>query len=187
LRTGRTRGEVVAGQQDSFFAAAAADPAGAARRWDEARRRREQSYLAETRSGEEQRDEADLAGGGYEHVALDLIQALRTGRSARLILDVPNGTSLPQLPPDVVVELPCTVDAAGVRADPVTPLDLHQLGLVASVRAAERAVIEAVTSGSRLAALRAFAIHPLVGSPRIAVELLTDVLDSSPELAARLS
>jgi len=99
---------------------------------------------------------------------------------------VPNGDALLQLPPDVVVELPCTVDVAGVRADPVAPLDLHQLGLVASVRAAERAVITAITSGSRTAALRAFAIHPLVGSPRIAAELLTDLLDSSPDLAARL-
>ena len=99
---------------------------------------------------------------------------------------MPNGTALPQLPPDVVVEVPCTVDAAGIRADPVEPLDLHQLGLIGSVRAAERAVIDAITSGSRTAALRAFAIHPLVGSPRIAAELLADVLGASPDLASRL-
>ncbi len=186
LRTVHTRGEVVAGQQEAFFATAATDFAGAARLWDDARLRRERTYLEETRSSTEQRDDADLAGGGYEHVALDLITALRTGSAARLILDVPNGTALPQLPPDVVVEVPCTVDAAGIRADPVEPLDLHQLGLIGSVRAAERAVIDAITSGSRTAALRAFAIHPLVGSPRIAAELLADVLGASPDLASRL-
>ena len=186
LRTAATRGEVVAGQQDAFFAAASEDPAGAARWWEDARLRREQSYLAETRGSAEPRDEADLSGGGYEHVALDLIQALHTGSATRLILDVPNGVALPQLPPDMVVELPCTVDAAGFRADPVGPLDLHQLGLIASVRAAERAVIDAIRTGSRTVALRAFAIHPLVGSPRIATELLADVLGSTPDLAARL-
>ena len=49
LRTVRTRGEVVAGQQDAFFAAAATDFAGAARLWDDARLRRERTYLEETR------------------------------------------------------------------------------------------------------------------------------------------
>jgi 6-phospho-beta-glucosidase len=40
----------------------------------------------------------------------------------------------------------------------------HQLGLVAQVKEAEQAVIEAARTRSRRAALRAFGLHPLVRS-----------------------
>ncbi len=43
---------------------------GAYALWDAARRSREEGYLAEARASGEQRDEDDLAGGGYERVAL---------------------------------------------------------------------------------------------------------------------
>jgi 6-phospho-beta-glucosidase len=68
----------------------------------------------------------------------------------------------------------------------VVALDLHQLGLIASVRASEQAVIAAVTQRSREQALRAFTIHPLVGSPTIARQLLDGVLADDPALAELL-
>ena len=67
---------------------------------------------------------------------------------------------------------------------PVAPLDLHQLGLIASVRASERAVIAAVLTGSREQALRAFVIHPLIGSPVIAERLVAGLITEEPTLAA---
>ncbi len=183
-----TRGEFLATEQTDFFAAAAAaaDPAAARDLWVQTLRRREESYLAETRSADESRDEADLVGGGYEHVALDLIAALHGAETSDLILNVPNAATLPGLPADLVIEVRCRVDPGGATPLPVAPLTLHQLGLVASVRAAERAVIDAVVLGSRWEALRAFAIHPLVGSSRVAAELLDDLLAGDPELAALL-
>ena len=51
--------------------------------WDAARRSREEGYLAEARPSGEQRDEDDLAGGGYERVALGVMRALSGGRRAR--------------------------------------------------------------------------------------------------------
>ena len=182
LASGRSRGEVVAQDQDVFYTAAAADPGSAKELWRHTRQRREESYLAETRSAAEQRDAADLVGGGYEHVALDLIEALLTGRRTELIVNAPNGSALPQLPADVVIEVPCVIDGHGARPLPVAHLDLHQLGLLGSVRASERAVIAAVFSRSRELALRAFVIHPLVGSPVIAEQILTSLLSDDPEL-----
>src|SRR6478752_306749 len=75
LQHGRTRGEVVAQDQAAFYADAALYPQAAAELWTATRRRREESYLAETRSPTERRDEADLAGG-YEEVALDVMDAV---------------------------------------------------------------------------------------------------------------
>jgi 6-phospho-beta-glucosidase len=186
LATGPTRGEFLLAEQQEFYAAAAARPAQAAARWEAARRRREQSYLAEARAGQQPRDEQDLAGGGYEEVALDLMRALSGGPASQLIVNVANGATLPGLPPDLVVEVPCQVDQDGARPLPAAPLDLHQLGLVASVRASERAAIEAVRTGSRHAALRAFALSPLVTSTRIAQRLLDDLLAADPALARLL-
>ena len=54
------------------------------RLWDAARRSREEGYLAEARTHGEQRDESDLAGGGYERVALSVMRAL-SGRRDRPI------------------------------------------------------------------------------------------------------
>ena len=167
LAAGPTRGEVVLREQEEFYAAAAARPAEAAARWEATRRRREESYLAE-RDREQARDEHDLAGGGYEQVALDLMQALSGGPAGRLIVNVANGATLPQLPPDLVIEVPCRVDAGGAHPLPVAPLDLHQLGLIASVRASRagrhRGGQHRLVPG-RAAGVRA--VHPLVGSPRI--------------------
>ena len=178
----RTRGEVVATDQAAFYAAADATPGAAAQLWSQTHRRREESYLAETREADQQRDEADLAGGGYEHVALDVIEAVLTNRPARLIVNAPNGSAVPQLPPDLVLEVPCLIDATGARPLPIAPLELHQLGLISAVRASERAVIAAVTQQSRLEALRAFIIHPLIGSPLIARTLLDGLLADEPAL-----
>jgi 6-phospho-beta-glucosidase len=187
LTDGPTRGEVVAADQDAFYAAAGAEPPGAGALWTATRRRREESYLAETRSAGEQRDEADLAGGGYEVVALDVIEALLGGPPAQLIVNARNGGVIPQLPADLVVEVPCVIDAGGATPLPVAPLDLHQLGLIASVRASEQAVIDAVLQGSMAQARRAYLIHPLVGSPRIAEQLLAGVVADDPELRSMLT
>jgi 6-phospho-beta-glucosidase len=186
LEHGPTRGEVVAADQDAFYAAASQRPEIAADLWRQTRQRREESYLAETRPENEHRDEADLTGGGYEHVALDVIEALVTGRTAELIVNVRNGPTLPQLPPDMVLELPSVIDGHGAHPLPTAPLDLHQLGMIATVRASERAVLAAVLQRSRAQALRAFVIHPLVGSPVIARQLLAELLAQEPALAELL-
>ena len=101
-------------------------------------------------------------------------------------MNAPNGSTVPQLPADLVLEVPCAIDERGARPLPVAPLELHQLGLIAAVRASERAVIAAVIERSRREALRAFAIHPLIGSPVIAGRLLDDLLIDEPALQALL-
>jgi alpha-galactosidase/6-phospho-beta-glucosidase family protein len=76
-----------------------------------------------------------------------------------LILNVRNAIGLSGLDSEAVVEVPCFVDGNGARPLSLAPLDDHQAGLVASVKAAERATIAAAVSGSRRSAL-----HPLVDS-----------------------
>ncbi|WP_328646256.1 6-phospho-beta-glucosidase [Amycolatopsis sp. NBC_00348] len=168
-----SRGAFLLEQQKPFYAA----PSLAS--WDRTRLEREETYMAETRDGERE----DLEGGGYEKVALALMRALAGGERATLILNVRNGSALPGVPADAVVEVPCVVDAEGARPVGAGPLPDHALGLVTAVKAVERATIDAATTGSREAALRAFALHPLVDSVSVARRLLDGYVAAHPELA----
>jgi 6-phospho-beta-glucosidase len=162
---GRTRAEHVRAEQQRFFAAAAADPGRAAALWAEANDERNRSYFAELRSGE--RDAADVVAGGYEAIAIGLAAALTAGTGAapaRLILNVRNGGTVPALAPDAVIETVCRVDSDGVVPLTAVPPSDHELGLMSTVKSCEQAIASAALTGSAADALRAFALHPLVGS-----------------------
>jgi 6-phospho-beta-glucosidase len=180
----QTRGEFLLGQQSDFYAAVGAAPDQALALWRQARENRDATYMQESREQGEGRDADDIAGGGYEGVALALMAALARGERTALILNVRNGSALPELPADAVVEVPCTVDGAGVRPLPVTPLTGHPAGLVQQVKAVERLTIRAALEGSPRLARQAFALHPLVDSVTVADQLLAGYRTRLPELDA---
>ena len=178
----RTRGEFLLGQQHRCYAEIAAhDPLDA---WLSAWREREATYMAENRelagAGEREHDESRPAG--YEGVALAVMRALAHDEPATLILNVRNRGTLDVLDDDAVVEVPCTVDGDGAAAQRIGPLPAHGVELVRAVKATERWVLEAATSGSRTAAVRAMAAHPLVG-PEAAAGLIDAYRAEFGELA----
>lgn len=179
-----TRGEFLLEQQSAFAAAVAAAPDAALATWRRFRDEREATYMAETRAADEARDEADLAGGGYEGVALALMAAIARGEPSTMILNVRAGHLVPGLAPDAVVEVPCTVSAAGVAPASVTPLDGAMLGLVQQMKAVEQLTIRAATERSATVAVAAFAEHPLVDSVTVARQLLAGYRDRIPAVDA---
>ena len=187
LEAPQTRGEFLLGQQSAFYDAVTRHPERAATEWSRVREQRDATYMREARAEGEERDEADVAGGGYEGVALAIMAAIGRGEASTMILNIRNGSAVPGLPEDAVVEIPCTVDRQGPRAATLPPAQGHQLGTMQQVKAVERAVIEAATTGSADAALRAFALHPLVDSVSTARRLLAGYRAASPEVDALLS
>jgi 6-phospho-beta-glucosidase len=177
-----TRGEFLLGQQTSFYAAVEDSPAGAWQEWDRVRRERNATYMQENRAEGQSRDESDVEGGGYEGVALALMGAIARDDPATLILNVANSGTLPGLPVDAVVEVPCRVTGAGPRPLPVTPLIGASLGLVQQVKAVEELAIRAAQEGSDRAAVEAFALHPLVDSVTVARQLLAGYRARIPSL-----
>ncbi|MDH2424240.1 6-phospho-beta-glucosidase [Sphaerisporangium sp. TRM90804] len=184
----QTRGEALQRQQERFYADVLADPGFALEKWRRTREERDASYMAETRDTAQagERERADLDAGGYEGVALALMGALGRGATATMILNVRNGSAVPGLPPEAVVEVPCAVDAGGVRPLATRPLPGLFLGLVQQVKAVEQLTIEAAVTGSASTALQAFATHPLVDSVTAARLLLDGYRSRVPELAATL-
>ncbi|QFZ17510.1 6-phospho-beta-glucosidase [Saccharothrix syringae] len=164
---GADRGAFLLAQQQRFYDGAVD--------WETTRLEREATYMAHDREGE--RD--SLEGGGYEHVAMALMRAIHADEKTTLILNVRNNGTLSTLDDDAVVEVPCEVDATGARPLPVSQLPDHAAGLVTSVKAVDRLVLE----GTRAAALKAFALHPLVDSVATARSLLDAYARQHPGLA----
>ncbi len=178
-----TRGEFLRDQQDAFYAAVAADPGSALATWRRVREERDATYMQESREADEGRDPEDVAGGGYEGVALALMQAVSRGEPRTMILGVRNSGTVACLPDDAVVEVPCRVDAVGPHPLPVAPVDGHMLGLMQQVKAVERLIIEASVTRSAATAVKAFALHPLVDSVSTARALVDGYRRAHPELA----
>ncbi|MCE4944007.1 6-phospho-beta-glucosidase [Streptomyces albulus] len=174
--TAQTRGEFLDRQQGGFFdrATTAGSPDAVYALWERTRLEREQTYMAHSReaTGGWQRDSDDLEGGGYDRVALALMHAIAGDSGRRLILNVRNGTTVPQLAPDAIVETVCEVTAKGARPLPCAPLREDQLGLMLQIKAVERATVAAALFKDRDAALRALALHPLVDSAAVAARIL---------------
>ncbi|WP_457963090.1 6-phospho-beta-glucosidase [Arthrobacter sp. D1-29] len=196
----QTRGQSIHDQQSELYPRLAAAGSDAYRLWDDARRSREEGYLAEARTHGEQRDEDDLAGGGYERVALAVMRALAGGPpaadQAQLILNTrnslppgPEGTgpaapepAIPGLPADAVVEVPCTITPDGAVPLPQSAPPEEQLALLRRVKEVERLTVRAATDGDRAAAVEAFARHPLVDSPARGAALLAGYEREFPAL-----
>ncbi|WP_037773657.1 6-phospho-beta-glucosidase [Streptomyces sclerotialus] len=179
------RGAFLDRQQGGFFEAAAGRPEDAYALWERTRLEREETYMAESREagGGWQRDSCDLEGGGYDRVALALMHAIANDRRARLILNVRNGTTVPALAPEAIIETVCEVGAGGAEPLPCAPLREDQLGLMLQLKAVERATVEAAVFKDREAALRALALHPLVDSPAVASRVLERATSEAAGLA----
>lgn len=180
----QTRGAFLREQQAGFYTRMRDPAAPPLSTWDRTRAEREATYMSENReaAGAGEREESDLESGGYEQVALALMRAVARNERTSLILNVRNRTTLSVLDADAVIEVPCLVDANGARPVAVDPLPYHAVGLVTAVKAVERAVLDAADTGSRAAAVMAFALHPLVDSVTVARRLVDGYTKAHPGL-----
>lgn len=180
--TGPGRAAALLGQQEMFYSAASE---ASHELWTAALHAREESYFADNRRamGAGPRAGEDLGGDGYTGIAMAVMRAIVRNEPGRLIVNVRNRGAIPGIATESVVEVPCIVDGRGARPLSTGPLSEHQAGLIHAVKACEAETITAARTGSRRAALRAFAGHPLVDSITVARRLLDAYLESVPGLA----
>jgi 6-phospho-beta-glucosidase len=115
------------------------------------------------------------AASGYHRIALDVMTALTGARPATIVVNTRNAGAVPDLPADDVVETACRIAANSIVPQPVEPLPDAVLGLVQSIKAYERAAIEAATTDSPLSARKALLIHPAIGEWEPTEALLHDL------------
>jgi 6-phospho-beta-glucosidase len=180
---------VLQASQTRFYTGAGEEPAEALRRWRMAANERNRTYMAETREeapAEAAAEDDRPPMGGYEGVAMSVIEAIEGVRPQVMILDVANRGALPFAGPDAVVEVPCAVTGAGARPLASTEPVGWARGLMETVKEVEQLTIRASRERSRALAVEAIALHPVVPSVGAAEAILDDYLERLPELAAAL-
>ncbi len=125
--------------------------------------------------------------GGYEGLALRVIDGLSGRRPGEVIVNMRNGGTLGFLDPDDIVEVPARVDAQGLTTLDGAELPRSARALVEAVKEYERGVVTAAMSGDAGLAAVALGQHPLVPGITAARELLADYIDLHGEHLAYLS
>ena len=118
-------------------------------------------------------------GAFYSEAAAQLVASLHAGTGDVQVVDVRNDGALPDLPADVVVEVPARVDRSGAHPLPLAPLAPEMRGLVAHALGYEELAIEAARSGDRRTALRALMANPLVPDYATASDMLPALLEAN--------
>ncbi len=86
-----------------------------------------------------------------------------------------NQGAIPNLPPDLAVEVPVTADAAGIHPVSLGPLPKGIADLLAMQANVQRLAVEAAVYASKELALQALLIDPVVNSSTAAVKILDEL------------
>ncbi|MGN6795378.1 MAG: hypothetical protein ACTHJW_23560 [Streptosporangiaceae bacterium] len=125
--------------------------------------------------------------GGYEGLAMRVIDGLAGRQSGDVIVNMRNDGALDFLEPDDVVEVPARVDSDGLTQLPAANLPGSCRSLVLAVKEYERGIVEAATTGDAGLAAVALAQHPLVPGITAARELMAEYIDLHGEHLAYLA
>jgi len=122
--------------------------------------------------------------GGYEGVALQVIDGLTARSPGEVIVNTRNGASLGFLDPDDVVEVPALVHGGGVSPLAVGQLPRSAVGLITQTKQYERELVDAAVTGDAGLAALALAVHPLVPGVTVAREMISEYRERhGPHLA----
>jgi len=121
---------------------------------------------------------ASKGGAQYYLPVLHVIDSMIYDRGELVIVDVRNGSALPDLPPEGCVEIPARISNQAVEPIPLGPLPLCVRGLVQAVKAYEELTIQAAMNLDRGAAMAALMVHPLVGTYPKTREFLNRALEN---------
>jgi 6-phospho-beta-glucosidase len=103
------------------------------------------------------------AATGYHRIAIDVMAALCGQEPKRIVVNTENCGSIAEVDAGDVVEVPCIIEADTITPEQCGTLPEAVRGLVLSVKAYERAAIEAALSGSMLTARKAMLLYPAIG------------------------
>ena len=136
--------------------------------------------------GTEFESEAGQLDAHGEYI-VNLALALAYGTGDDFVLMTVNDGIIPNLSPEMVVEVPCRVGADGVRPYRQAPTPVFQKGLMENQHAYERLTVEACLEGSYVKALQALTLNRCVNDLPTARALLDDYREANkgwwPELS----
>jgi 6-phospho-beta-glucosidase len=120
---------------------------------------------------------------GYHRIAVDVMRGLTSEQPNQVVVNVQNRGTIKGLNADDVVEVLCDISKAGPVPRAVGDLPESVRGLVLSVKAYERTLIEAALRHSQSLAALALLEYPIVGDWELAKETLDALRDSDASLS----
>lgn len=170
LKQGSTRGEEIARMNETLMGVLArSDDAAALQAYVDYLNARSGSYMKIEGEGSTEFD-AELmeldpfrAASGYHRIALDVMTALVGDEDRRVIVNVRNGSTIPEIEQNDTVEALSVIRNGRIAPLPVGPLPESVRGLVLAVKAYERVAIEAAISGSERDVRKAMLLYPSIG------------------------
>ena len=147
----------------------------------QAERELREIYLSEGYNEQAQKILADKGGAQYYLPVLQAVDSIVHDRGDIVVVDTKNGSSMPDLPGNVCVEVPARLYRDRVEPLHVGLMPLSVRGLVQTVKAYEELTIEAAITGSQKTAIAALMANPLVGTYPKARKFLNRVLENEFE------
>ena len=115
-------------------------------------------------------------GAFYSDAACETIASIYGDSKTHIVLTTRNNGALPDLPPEVAVEVSTYVGASGAQPIAFGPLHPAQRGWLQVMKNMELCVEEAAVTGDYGMALQAFTLNPLVRSGKKAKRVLDELL-----------
>ena len=112
--------------------------------------------------------------GSYAAVALDFIRAKELNKKVHMVMSIPNNGAISFLKDNDVCELSCIVDKNGVHTHKVNHIPAMQKNLILTVKQYENLTVEAIMEKSKIKAVQALMMHPLVCSYTLAEKLVEE-------------
>lgn len=117
-------------------------------------------------------------GAYYSDAACRLIHSIYTDKRDVQPVNTMNNGAIAGIPYDSAVEVSCVITKDGPKPIAVGELPIPIRGLIQTIKSFERVTIEAAITGDYNTALLAMTINPLVGSDKIAKQILDEMLEA---------
>ncbi|MBY0099173.1 6-phospho-beta-glucosidase [Mesobacillus maritimus] len=120
-------------------------------------------------------------GAYYSDAACNLISSIYNDKRDIQPVNIRNNGAISSIEDDSAVELNCIITKEGPKPIAVGDLPVAVRGLVQQIKSFERVAAEAAVTGDVNKAVLALAINPLVGSDKLAKEIVTEMLEAHKE------
>jgi 6-phospho-beta-glucosidase len=186
-QAGKTRGQMVAQQEELLFRTiAAATPNEGGKvvgAYDDFLASRNATYFQLETGANVDKEKVETArkelyekAAGYERIAVDVMRAVSRNRPTVFPVDVANNGAMDELGPTDAVEVPCVIDANGAKPLAVGAIPDQARPLLLEVKHYERLTAQAALRHSASLAADALAANPLVKSGKLAREMCSEYL-----------
>jgi alpha-galactosidase len=110
-------------------------------------------------------------------LAIPIMEALACGNQQSLdAVNIPNRGLIPNLPDDMIVEVPAEADADGLRPVRMEPLPEAIAAMIRLQGSISQLLVEALAEGSKTKLRQAVLLEPTVNSYRAAMEMVDELL-----------